>query len=83
MDGITESAAVRLAALLDEVKEPETRSVRLKVTERGEELAIDDQREEDKAYKYAERTVLVIDPETAKKYAGRKLDLRDNRFCIV
>jgi Fe-S cluster assembly iron-binding protein IscA len=83
MDGITEHAASRLAALLEENSEAQGRSIRLVATDHGEELRIGDEREDDTTFKYADRPVLVVDPDTAKKLSGRKLDFKDNRFCVV
>lgn len=83
MDGITDRAGARLAALLEQANGPEGKSIRFITTERGEELRIDDPGEQDKMFEYAERTVLVVDPKTVDKFTGRQLDFRDNRFCIV
>ena len=83
MDGITESAGVKLRAVLEHVEAPAQNCVRLVDEAGGQALRLGEQRPEDQVFEYGGRTVLVIDPQMAKKHVGKKLDWQDGKFCFV
>lgn len=53
------------------------------VTLRGDELTLDSKRPGDRTFEYEDRTVLVVDPKTAEKCDGRRLDYRQGKFFLV
>jgi Fe-S cluster assembly iron-binding protein IscA len=84
MEGITERAGAKLTAMLEQANGPRHMSLRfLGGGEQGAELKFDQEHEHDRAFTYAGRTVLLVDPLVMAKSSGWKLDYQDGRFCYV
>jgi hypothetical protein len=83
MEGITERAAVKLTAMLEQANGPRHMSLRFLGGEEGSELKFDQEHEHDRSFEYAGRTVLLVDPLVMAKSSSWRLDFRDGRFCCV
>lgn len=83
MDGITENAGVKLRAVLERAEAPAQKCVRLVDDVGGQTLKLGKPRPDDEVFEYGGRTVLVIDPQMAKKHVGQKLDWQHGQFCFV
>jgi hypothetical protein len=83
MDGITESAGVKLRAVLERAEVPTQKCVRLVDEKNGQMLKVGEPRPGDEMFEYGGRTVLVLDPQMAKKYVGQKLDWQHGQFLFV
>ncbi|MGD2108870.1 MAG: hypothetical protein PVI86_05700 [Phycisphaerae bacterium] len=84
MDGITDSAGVKLHETLDQANASPEQFVRLEVTlSKGGTLKIDNERPDDVSFEFNDRKVLILDKQAAETYAGRKLDFAEGKFCVV
>jgi Fe-S cluster assembly iron-binding protein IscA len=83
MEGITERAGAKLTAMLEQANGPRHISLRFLGGEEGAELKFDQEYEHDRAFTYAGRTVLLVDPLAMAKSSGWKLDYQNGRFCYV
>lgn len=82
---ITESAAQRLrSSVLDEINE-EGKCYRIAMSEEGDDLVIDEHREDDIAFEYEGTLVLVLDVIAAEAVGDMILDYDDEKsellFC--
>lgn len=83
MDGITESAGVKLRAVLERAEAPAHKCVRLVDDVGGQTLKLGEPRPDDEVFEYAGRTVLALDPQMAEKHVGQKLDWQHGQFYFV
>lgn len=75
MPSITKPAALRLKRLFDRAHLEANDSVRLRATARGLEVFFDSPRPGDDRVIYQNRTLFLLDPPTARRLAGRRIDL--------
>jgi hypothetical protein len=75
MPFITTPAALRLKRLFDHAHLEANDSVRLRVTPYGLEVFFDSPRPGDDRVVYQNRTLFLLDPPTARRLAGRRIDL--------
>jgi hypothetical protein len=83
MDGITETAGIKLRAVLDCVEAPAQKCIRLVEDAGGHTLKLSKPRPDDVVFEYGGRTVLAVDPQMAKERTGQKLDWEHGQFCFV
>jgi hypothetical protein len=83
MDGITELAGKKLKSVLDAAQLSPEKCYRYRIRNGEGELKVDARGPADVVYEYGGRTVLVMDKKTAKILGERKLDFKDNGFCLV
>jgi Fe-S cluster assembly iron-binding protein IscA len=75
MPTITLPAAMRLKRLFERAQLEENDSVRLRATTHGLEMFFDSPRPGDDRVVYRNRTLFLLDPPTARRLAGRRIDL--------
>ncbi|MGD2108868.1 MAG: hypothetical protein PVI86_05690 [Phycisphaerae bacterium] len=84
MNGITDRAGRILASMLEQLRVPPEKAVRYLANGGNGKLAIDVQDPADLAFEHGGRTVLVVDPDSARGVADRQLDYQDESgFCLV
>jgi Fe-S cluster assembly iron-binding protein IscA len=83
MKGVTDKAAERLVAILDEANAPGDQCVRIIVVDGEGRLRIDTQCPSDQVFERQNRKVLILDPATAGYFAESTLDYSGRRFNLV
>lgn len=83
VNGITDRAGERLKKVLEETGAPAEKAVRYQITNDGAELKIDVKDPLDLTFEFGDRTVLIVDSDTAESVAGRKLDYNEGSFSLA
>ena len=82
---MTEKAGSLLAKLLNESDAPEDMSARLEADDEQLRLAMDHPQENDQAFEFEGRIVLLVDPEVAQALQNYVLDIEDTEdgHCLT
>lgn len=83
MDAITHHAGEKLKTTLEQANASPGECLRLVLTAQGGHFHLDQQGPDDEVFDFNGQPVLVIDPETCQKLAGRSLDCQEGRLCLV
>jgi hypothetical protein len=83
MDDITYHAGEKLKATLEGANPSPGDCLRLVLTTEGGHFRLDQKSPDDKVFDFNGEPVLVIDPSTSEKLAGRSLDCQEGKLCLV
>ncbi|GEM_PF-1200244 len=75
---VTERAAEQLSEMLTEAKAPDDAAIRFAVNGDSLEPRLDHPREDDKAYRFGEKIILLVQPPMAEALSNRVLDIEDS-----